>query len=119
MSEVVLDELREKLRTKLKLPEQSIDEIEAQEAQLTRLRRTLERKIDEQVRGSLFQNQREFYLQEQLRAIHRELGDAAQTVAAGLRARAVGVVQLHRAVAAASCRAHDHGALRRRGHLHR
>ena len=27
------------------------------------------------MRGSLFQNQREFYLQEQLRAIHRELGD--------------------------------------------
>jgi len=34
----------------------------------------LERKIDDQVRGSLFQNQREFFLQEQLRAIHRELG---------------------------------------------
>ncbi len=34
----------------------------------------LERKIDEQVRGSLFQNQREFFLQEQLRAIHKELG---------------------------------------------
>lgn len=34
----------------------------------------LERKIDEDVRGSLFQNQREFYLQEQLRAITRELG---------------------------------------------
>ncbi len=34
----------------------------------------LERKIDDDVRGSLFQNQREFYLQEQLRAIHRELG---------------------------------------------
>ena len=34
----------------------------------------LERKIDEDVRGSLFQNQREFYLQEQLKAIHRELG---------------------------------------------
>ena len=34
----------------------------------------LERKIDEQVRGSLFQNQRDFFLQEQLRAIHRELG---------------------------------------------
>jgi ATP-dependent Lon protease len=27
------------------------------------------------VRGSLFQNQREFYLQEQLKAIHRELGN--------------------------------------------
>lgn len=34
----------------------------------------LERRIDDQVRGSLFQNQREFYLQEQLRAIHKELG---------------------------------------------
>ena len=34
----------------------------------------LEKKIDDQVRGSLFQNQREFFLQEQLRAIHRELG---------------------------------------------
>ena len=34
----------------------------------------LEKKIDEQVRGSIFQNQREFFLQEQLRAIHRELG---------------------------------------------
>ncbi len=34
----------------------------------------LERKIDEEVRGSLFQNQREFYLQEQLKAIHKELG---------------------------------------------
>jgi ATP-dependent Lon protease len=34
----------------------------------------LERKIDDDVRGSLFQNQREFYLQEQLKAIHRELG---------------------------------------------
>jgi len=34
----------------------------------------LERKIDDDVRGSLFQNQREFYLQEQLRAINRELG---------------------------------------------
>ncbi|HEX6536705.1 MAG TPA: endopeptidase La [Gemmatimonadaceae bacterium] len=34
----------------------------------------LERKIENDVRGSLFQNQREFYLQEQLKAIHRELG---------------------------------------------
>ena len=34
----------------------------------------LERKLEEDVRGSLYQNQREFYLQEQLRAIHRELG---------------------------------------------
>src|SRR6185437_15562987 len=35
----------------------------------------LERKLDDEVRGSLFQNQREFYLQEQLKAIHRELGE--------------------------------------------
>ncbi len=35
----------------------------------------LEKKIDDDVRGSLFQNQREFYLQEQLKAIHRELGE--------------------------------------------
>ena len=35
----------------------------------------LERKIDDDVRGSLFQNQREFYLQEQLKAIHKELGN--------------------------------------------
>jgi ATP-dependent Lon protease len=34
----------------------------------------LERKIEEDVRGSLVQNQRGFYLQEQLKAIHRELG---------------------------------------------
>ena len=34
----------------------------------------LERKIDDDVRGSMFRNQREFYLQEQLKAIHRELG---------------------------------------------
>jgi len=35
----------------------------------------LERKIEDDVRGTLFQNQREFYLQEQLKAIHRELGE--------------------------------------------
>src|SRR3954468_19386185 len=42
----------------------------------------LERKLDDEVRGSLVQNQREFYLQEQLKAIHRELGedDGADTV---------------------------------------
>ena len=34
----------------------------------------LERKIDDETRGAMFQNQREFYLQEQLKAIHRELG---------------------------------------------
>src|SRR5690348_2077598 len=46
----------------------------------------LERKIDDDVRGSLFQNQREFYLQEQLKAIHRELsgdeGDDTDELAA-------------------------------------
>ncbi len=41
----------------------------------------LEKKIDEDVRGSLFQNQREFYLQEQLRAINRELGQEDDDVA--------------------------------------
>src|SRR5204862_7590244 len=35
----------------------------------------LERKIDDDVRGATFQNQREFYLQEQLRVIHKELGE--------------------------------------------
>jgi ATP-dependent Lon protease len=41
----------------------------------------LERKIDDDVRGSLFQNQREFYLQEQLKAIHRELGNEDDDIA--------------------------------------
>ncbi|MGI8498290.1 MAG: endopeptidase La [Gemmatimonadaceae bacterium] len=45
-------------------------ELLAGEVELLRL----ERKIENEVRGSLFQNQREFYLQEQLKAIHRELG---------------------------------------------
>jgi ATP-dependent Lon protease len=53
----------------------------------------LERKIDDDVRGSLFQNQREFYLQEQLKAIHRELGgedgDDTSDLAAALDARAL------------------------------
>ena len=53
----------------------------------------LERKIDDDVRGSLFQNQREFYLQEQLKAIHRELGgedgDDTSDLAAALEARAL------------------------------
>ena len=34
----------------------------------------LERKIDDNVKKQIFKNQREFYLQEQLRAIHHELG---------------------------------------------
>jgi ATP-dependent Lon protease len=48
----------------------------------------LERKIDEEVRSSLFQNQREFYLQEQLRAIHRELGNDEGDDAAELETQA-------------------------------
>ena len=34
----------------------------------------LERKIDDSVKNQIFKNQREFYLQEQLKAIHKELG---------------------------------------------
>jgi ATP-dependent Lon protease len=49
----------------------ALSQVLASETELLRL----ERKLDEEVRGSLFQNQREFYLQEQLKAIHRELGE--------------------------------------------
>jgi ATP-dependent Lon protease len=49
---------------------QSLEELITSETDLLRL----ERKIDDDVRGSLYRNQREFYLQEQLKAIHRELG---------------------------------------------
>ncbi|HEX3868116.1 MAG TPA: LON peptidase substrate-binding domain-containing protein, partial [Gemmatimonadaceae bacterium] len=49
---------------------ESLNDVLSGEIELLRL----ERKLDEEVRGSLFQNQREFYLQEQLKAIHRELG---------------------------------------------
>jgi ATP-dependent Lon protease len=49
---------------------EALNQVLASETELLRL----ERKLDEEVRGSLFQNQREFYLQEQLKAIHRELG---------------------------------------------
>jgi ATP-dependent Lon protease len=52
----------------------------------------LERKIESDVRGSLFQNQREFYLQEQLKAIHRELGqeegDGFEELEAAIAAKA-------------------------------
>jgi ATP-dependent Lon protease len=48
----------------------ALSELMAAEIEILRL----ERKIDDDVRGSLFRNQREFYLQEQLKAIHRELG---------------------------------------------
>ncbi|MGI8547559.1 MAG: endopeptidase La [Gemmatimonadaceae bacterium] len=34
----------------------------------------LERKLDDDTRGAMFQTQREYYLQEQLKLIHRELG---------------------------------------------
>src|SRR5688500_19338134 len=55
----------------LKEPLQSLSRTLGAESELLRL----ERKIDDDVRGALFQNQREFYLQEQLRAIHKELGE--------------------------------------------
>ena len=56
----------------------------------------LERKIDDDVRGSLFQNQREFYLQEQLKAIHRELGgeDGDETDELGATLEAKGLPEL-------------------------
>ena len=50
---------------------ESLSQTLGSESELLRL----ERKIDDDVRGALFQNQREFYLQEQLRAIHKELGE--------------------------------------------
>jgi ATP-dependent Lon protease len=50
---------------------EALSQVLASETELLRL----ERKLDDEVRGSLFQNQREFYLQEQLKAIHRELGN--------------------------------------------
>jgi len=45
----------------------------------------LERKIEDDVRGSLVQSQREFYLQEQLKAIHKELGNDEGDDAADLQ----------------------------------
>jgi ATP-dependent Lon protease len=47
-----------------------LTDVLASELELLRL----ERRIEEQVRGSLVQHQREFFLQEQLKAIHKELG---------------------------------------------
>ena len=61
----------------------ALSELTAGETELLRL----ERKIEDDVRGSLFQNQREFYLQEQLRAIHRELGDEETDDLADLEAQ--------------------------------
>jgi ATP-dependent Lon protease len=58
----------------------ALNQVLVSEAELLRL----ERKLDEEVRGSLFQNQREFYLQEQLKAIHRELGQEDSDDAAEL-----------------------------------
>jgi len=62
----------------------------------------LERKIDDDVRGSLFQNQREFYLQEQLKAIHRELGgedgDDVDELQAQLEAKSLPAPVLSRAL---------------------
>ncbi|HYD53066.1 MAG TPA: endopeptidase La, partial [Gemmatimonadaceae bacterium] len=63
---------RQHLLDAASLPEllQRLAEVLAGETDLLRL----ERKIEDDVRGSLFQNQREFWLQEQLKAIHKELG---------------------------------------------
>ena len=68
----VKHEVRQQLLETPGLPElwEALAQLLGSEIELLRL----ERKIDEDVRGSLFQNQREFYLQEQLRAITRELG---------------------------------------------
>ena len=52
-------------------------ELLEQERELLRL----ERKIEDDVRGSLFRNQREFFLQEQLKAIHKELGQEEDDLA--------------------------------------
>jgi ATP-dependent Lon protease len=66
-------ELRQKLLEARKLKDllETLSNTLGSESELLRL----ERKIDDDVRGALFQNQREFYLQEQLRAIHKELGE--------------------------------------------
>ncbi len=61
----------------------ALSELTVGETELLRL----ERKIEDDVRGSLYQNQREFYLQEQLRAIHRELGDEETDDLADLEAQ--------------------------------
>ena len=63
---------RQRLLEASTLPELATRLVDALGRELELL--ALEKKLDEQVRGSLFQNQREFYLQEQLRAIHKELG---------------------------------------------
>ena len=65
-------EARQRLLEARSLADLATDLGELLSAELELLR--LERKIEDDVKGSLFQNQREFYLQEQLKAIHRELG---------------------------------------------
>ncbi len=65
--------IRQRLLESLTLAELYDGLLEVISGELEILR--LERKIDDDVRGSIFRNQREFYLQEQLRAIHRELGE--------------------------------------------
>lgn len=66
-------EIRQRLLESLTLAELYTGLLDVLSGELEILR--LERKIDDDVRGSIFRNQREFYLQEQLRAIHRELGE--------------------------------------------
>jgi len=69
----VRHEIRQRLLESTSLEDlyDSLLEVISSELEILRL----ERKIDDEVRGSIFRNQREFYLQEQLRAIHRELGE--------------------------------------------
>jgi len=69
----VRHEIRQRLLESPTLAElyHGLNEVLGNELEILRL----ERKIDDEVRGSIFRNQREFYLQEQLRAIHRELGE--------------------------------------------
>ena len=85
----VRHEIRQRLLESPTLPDlvAALEELVTSETDLLRL----ERKIDEDVRGSLYRNQREFYLQEQLKAIHRELGqeelDDLDTVAEQIEAK--------------------------------
>ncbi|HEX3156891.1 MAG TPA: endopeptidase La [Gemmatimonadaceae bacterium] len=78
--------LRQELLEASALPElvQRLGELLAAEVEMLRL----ERKIEDDVRGSVFRNQREFYLQEQLKAIHRELGQEDGNELADLEAQA-------------------------------
>ena len=53
----------------------------------------IERKLDDDTRGAMYQTQREFYLQEQLKLIHRELGgddsDDVSELESALKAKAL------------------------------